>query len=494
VSQQTAPTTYDVVLVGGGIMSATLGTFLQQLQPDWSIALYENLNQAGLEASDPWNNAGTGHAALCELNYSPLGPDGTVDPTKAVGINEQFQVSRQFWSHLVNEGRLGDPKTFINPLPHMSFVWGDDHADYLKTRHASLSAQPLFETMEYTEDPSVIHEWAPLLIEGRTGGQRLAASRQANGTDVDFGSLTRQLTTNLSNSGVDVRFGHKVTSVDRGSDGRWELKVKNKAAGETLTARARFVFLGAGGGALHLLQSSGIPEAKGFGGFPVSGKFLKCTDETIVNQHMAKVYGQASVGAPPMSVPHLDTRFVDGRRSLLFGPYGGFSSNFLKSSSYLDLPLSVRAHNLLPMLNVAKDNLGLVKYLITEVTKSQTKKVETLQDFYPEAEAGDWEMITAGQRVQVMKKDPKKGGVLQFGTEVVTAADGTIGALLGASPGASTAAPIMIKLLETCFPARMDAWAPKLKEMIPSLGRKLNEDRVLMNEVEQATSAALKLA
>ncbi|QCU78388.1 malate:quinone oxidoreductase [Citricoccus sp. SGAir0253] len=494
MSQQSATTTYDVVLVGGGIMSATLGTLLRQLQPDWSIALYENLNQAGLEASDPWNNAGTGHAALCELNYSPMGPDGTVDPTKALAINEQFQVSRQFWSHLVTEGRLGDPKTFINPLPHMSFVWGDAHADYLRTRHASLSAQPLFETMEYTEDWDVIRDWAPLLVEGRTGSERLAASRQANGTDVDFGSLTRQLTTNLSNSGVDVCFGHKVTSLERGTDGRWEAKVKNKAAGETFTARARFVFLGAGGGSLHLLQSSGIPEAKGFGGFPVSGKFLKCTDETIVNQHMAKVYGQASVGAPPMSVPHLDTRFVDGRRSLLFGPYGGFSSNFLKSGSYLDLPLSVRTHNLLPMLNVAKDNLDLVKYLVTEVTKSQAKKVDTLQEFYPLADGGDWELITAGQRVQVMKKDPKKGGVLQFGTEVVTSADGTIGGLLGASPGASTAAPIMINLLQTCFPSRMDAWTPRLREMIPSLGRKLNEDRALMEEVERSTNAALKLA
>ncbi len=494
MSQQSAATTYDVVLVGGGIMSATLGTFLQQLQPDWSIGLFENLNQAGLESSDPWNNAGTGHAALCELNYSPLGADGTVDPTKALAINEQFQVSRQFWSYLVNEGKLGDPKTFINPLPHMSFVWGNDHADYLKTRHESLSANPLFETMEYTEDPDTIRGWAPLLIDGRKGGQRLAASRQTNGTDVDFGSLTRQLTTNLANSGVDVRFGHKVTSVDRGTDGRWELKVKNKAAGESFTARARFVFLGAGGGALHLLQSSGIPEGKGFGGFPVSGKFLKCTDESIVNQHMAKVYGQASVGAPPMSVPHLDTRFVDGRRSLLFGPYGGFSSNFLKSGSYLDLPLSVRAHNLLPMLNVAKDNVDLVKYLVTEVTKSQVKKVDALQDFYPLANGGDWEMITAGQRVQVMKKDPQKGGVLQFGTEVVTAGDGSIGALLGASPGASQAAPIMVGLLEKCFPAMMETWKPKLQEMIPSRGHRLNENRSLMEEVEQATNAALKLA
>lgn len=486
-------TTHDVVLIGGGIMSATLGVLLQRLEPTWSIALYENLDQAGLESSDPWNNAGTGHAALCELNYAPLGKDGTVDVTKALGINEQFWTSRQFWSSLVKDGTLQDPKTFINPLPHMSFVWGDAHADYLRTRYEAMSAQPLFAQMEHTEDPATIAEWAPLLIEGREDAGRIAASRVVGGTDVDFGSLTRQLVTAMAGAGADVRFGHKVTGLSRGTDGRWEVSVKNKAAGTEVVDRARFVFVGAGGGALSLLQKSGIPEAKGFGGFPVSGQFLRCTDESVVNRHMAKVYGQAAVGAPPMSVPHLDTRFVNGKRSLLFGPYAGFSTNFLKTGSYLDLPLSIRPHNLTTMLDVAKDNMDLTKYLVAEVVKSQDKKVESLKEFYPEAEGGDWELITAGQRVQVMKRKGRFGGVLQFGTEVVTHGDGSIGGLLGASPGASTAAPIMVKLLERCFPAKMAGWDGALKELIPSLGRTLNDDPALLAEVSASTDAALKL-
>ena len=486
--------THDVVLIGGGIMSATLGVLLQKLEPTWSIALYESLDQAGLESSDPWNNAGTGHAALCELNYSPMDKNGRVDVTKALGINEQFWTTRQFWSSLVADGTLKDPKSFINPLPHMSFVWGDDHADYLRTRYEAMSAQPVFAGMEHSEDPEQIRAWAPLLIEGREPGQRLAASRNTGGTDVDFGSLTRQLITAMAGAGAEVRFGHKVTGLTRGTDGRWEVKVKNKAAGSELVDRARFVFVGAGGGALPLLQKSGIPEAKGFGGFPVSGQFLRCTDESVVNQHMAKVYGQAAVGAPPMSVPHLDTRFVNGKRSLLFGPYAGFSTNFLKTGSYLDLPLSVRPHNLSTMLDVAKDNMDLTKYLVTEVLKSRDKKIDALHEFYPEADGGEWELITAGQRVQVMKRKGRFGGVLQFGTEVVTHADGSLGGLLGASPGASTAAPIMVKLLERCFPAKMAGWDGTLKELIPSLGHTLNDDPALLDEVRTVTDAALKLA
>jgi malate dehydrogenase (quinone) len=253
------------------------------------------------------------------------------------------------------------------------------------------------------------------------------------------------------------------------------------------------VFVGAGGGALHLLQRSGIPESKGFGGFPVSGQFLRSTDDAVIAQHNAKVYGQASVGAPPMSVPHLDTRFVNGKRSLLFGPYGGFSPNFLKSGSFLDLPLSVRTHNLIPMLAVGKDNLGLVKYLITEVLKSRPKKVAALRDFYPEVNGDAWELITAGQRVQVIKKDPKKGGVLQFGTEVITSADGSISGLLGASPGASTAAPIMIQVLQRCFPSEFKGWEPKLKEMIPGYGAKLNENPSLLADITADTNRVLEL-
>ncbi|MCC9179167.1 malate:quinone oxidoreductase [Arthrobacter sp. zg-Y750] len=482
----------DVLLIGGGIMSATLGAFLKQLAPDWDISLYERLDRAGLESSDPWNNAGTGHAALCELNYSPAAADGSVDPAKAVGINEQFQVSRQFWSHLVSAGHISN--NFINPLPHMSFVWGDAHSEYLRRRWESLSAQPLFKTMEFSEDPAKLAEWAPLIMEGRDPSQRVAASRVVGGTDVDFGALTRELTNYLGANGVNMHFRHEVGNVSRSSTGDWDVKVKDLATGTARTVSAKFVFIGGGGGALHLLQASGIPEGKGFGGFPVSGQFLRSTDESIIARHNAKVYGQASVGAPPMSVPHLDTRFVNGQRSLLFGPYGGFSPKFLKTGSYLDLPLSVRPSNLVPMLGVAKDNMSLVKYLVTEVLKTREGKTAALQEFMPSAKTEGWDLITAGQRVQVIKKDPKKGGVLQFGTELITAADGSIGALLGASPGASTAPPIMINLLKRAFPRQFDGWEPKIKEMIPGYGVKLNENERLMEEINADTSKVLGLS
>ncbi|MBM6621105.1 malate:quinone oxidoreductase [Micrococcaceae bacterium RIT802] len=492
VPSQTPSTNVDVALIGGGVMSATLGTLIKELEPGWSIALFENLDQAGTESSDPWNNAGTGHSALCELNYSPMGADGKVDPAKAVGINEQWQVSRQFYTHLVNQKRITNPSSFINALPHMSFVIGDAHADYLRTRFESLRAQPLFETMEHSEDLDTIAEWAPLVAEGRNPAQRVAASRVVGGTDVDFGSLTRQLTSNLGEDGVDLNFGHKVTNLDRNGTG-WTLTVKNNATGEKRAVNAKFVFVGAGGGALHLLQAAGIPEAKGFGGFPVSGQFLRSTNEDVIARHHAKVYGQASVGAPPMSVPHLDTRFVNGKRSLMFGPYGGFSPKFLKSGSYLDLVASVRPGNLIPMLAVAKDNLGLVKYLVTEVLKSREAKNAAMRDYYPNANGADFELITAGQRVQVIKKDKKRGGVLQFGTEVITSADGSISGLLGASPGASTAAPIMIEVLRRCFPQNFAGWESKLTEIIPSFGTKLNENPSLLADVTAATNKALDL-
>ena len=473
-------------------MSATLGAFLKQLAPDWDISLFERLDRAGLESSDPWNNAGTGHAALCELNYSPASADGSVDPAKAVGINEQFQVSRQFWAYMVNAGHISN--NFINPLPHMSFVWGDEHSDYLRRRYDSLSAQPLFRSMEFSEDHAKLAEWAPLIMEGRDPSQRVAGSRVAGGTDVDFGALTRELTGYLGRNGVEMNFGHDVGNVTRASNGGWDVKVRDRATGQSRTVSARFVFIGGGGGALHLLQASGIPEGKGFGGFPVSGQFLRSTDESVIARHNAKVYGQASVGAPPMSVPHLDTRFVDGKRSLLFGPYGGFSPKFLKTGSFLDLPTSVRPGNLVPMLAVAKDNMSLVKYLVTEVMKTREGKTKALREFMPGASTEGWELITAGQRVQVIKKDPKKGGVLQFGTELISSADGSIGALLGASPGASTATPIMVNLLKRCFPAEFGAWEPKIKDMIPGYGVKLNENESLLAELTKDTDKALGLA
>lgn len=481
----------DVALVGGGIMSATLGVLLKELEPDWDIMLLERLDRVGAESSNAWNNAGTGHSALCELNYSPLGADGTVDAAKAVNINEQFQVSRQFWSSLVEEGKLAD-NSFINPVPHMSLVFGDDHSDYLKKRYESLSQHKLFERMKFSEDRDEIAEWAPLTVGGRADGQRIAANWSPEGTDVDFGNLTRQLTARLEEQGADVRFGQQVQDLRQESDGTWTLTVKNRLNSEDdLVVRARFVFLGAGGGALHLLQKSGIPEGKGFGGFPVSGLFLRNTNQETAAKHNAKVYGQASVGAPPMSVPHLDTRWVDGKKSLLFGPYAGFKTNFLKQGSLLDLPLSVRPDNVYPMVRAGLDNLGLVKYLLTELTKSRASKIESLREYYPEAEAEEWELIEAGQRVQVMRKDAKKGGVLQFGTELITKGDGSIAALLGASPGASTAVPIMLNLVKQCFPGKMDAWTPRIQELVPGYGHKLDAEPKLADELMAATAKTL---
>lgn len=475
-------------------MSSTLGTLLRQLEPNWSISLFERLDRPGLESSGPFNNAGTGHSALCELNYTPADEQGLISPTKAIGINEQFQVTRQFWSHLVSTGKIGDPKSFIHPVPHMSFVWGDSLSQFLRGRYEALKPQPLFKNMEFSQDHDTLADWVPLVMNDRSPDDAIAATRATEGTDVDFGSLSNQMTSYMESSGVDLNYNHDVTDLRRDTDGRWLVAVKDNVTGRKFTVRAKYVFIGAGGHALPLLQRSGIEEGKGFGGFPVSGQFLYCTDDKLVEQHNAKVYGQAAVGAPPMSVPHLDTRYVDGKRSMLFGPYAGFSTKYLKSGSFLDLPTSIRPSNIIPMLASGKDNLGLVKFLVSEVFKSREAKNDALRDYLPDADGDQWEMVTAGQRVQVIKKDKKKGGVLQFGTEVVASADGSLSALLGASPGASTAVPIMIGMLQRCFPERVNAWEPLLKDMIPSHGVKLNENESLADEVMAETAKVLKLS
>ena len=485
--------TVDVVLIGGGIMSATLGSLLSQLQPDWSIRLYERLGDVAQESSNAWNNAGTGHAALCELNYMPENPDGSVSAAKAISINEQFQVSRQYWAYLVAQGALPEPHNFINTTPHMTFVKGAANIEYLKKRVEALKDQPLFPDMEYTEDLERIAQWTPLLAKKRPAGVKVAATRIEAGTDVDFGALTKFLLRDLERRGGQIHTNHHVTSLRRKKDGTWRLKVRQTVGQTPKVVRARFVFVGAGGGALALLQHSGIPEIKGFGGFPISGQFFKTTNPKIVALHQAKVYGKAAVGAPPMSVPHLDTRVVDGETALLFGPYAGFTPKFLKSSTWFDLPFSIRLHNLGPMLQVGLKNFDLVKYLVSELLASRSKKMAALREFMPTAKDADWELITAGQRVQVMKKDPEKGGVLQFGTEVITGADGTIAGLLGASPGASTAAPIMLDVLSRCFPDRMAGWEPKLREMIPSYGTNLSDDPAAAEASLAATAEILRL-
>lgn len=484
----------DVVLIGGGVMSATLGVLLRQLQPDWSISVFERLDNVAEESSDAWNNAGTGHSALCELNYTPQQPDGSVDISKAVAVNEAFQISRQFWSHLVETGLIANPRDFITPVPHMSFVWGEANAEFLRKRYEALSAHPLFEGMEYSEDPAQMAQWMPLVMQDRKDGQKLAITRSLNGTDVNYGALTRLLFGYLASTpATTLHTKHDVLNVTKGQDGLWHVLVQDLRLNTQRVVKARFVFIGSGGGALSLLQKSGIPEARGVGGFPVSGQFLRCKNPNIIAQHHAKVYGKASVGAPPMSVPHLDTRVINGQRALLFGPYAGFSTRFLKHGSLMDLPKSVNASNLGAMLAVARDNWPLTKYLIQQVMQSNEERMNALRDFVPNAKPEDWELVTAGQRVQIIKKDPKKGGVLQFGTEVVASQDGSIAALLGASPGASTAAPIMLTVLKKCFADKLPEWDAKLKEIVPSYGQKLADNLALSKELRHKTTQVLQL-
>ena len=481
----------DVALVGAGIMSATLGALLRQLQPDWSISLFERLDAAAAESSDPWNNAGTGHSALCELNYTPKTADGDVDITKALNINEQFQVSRQFWAHAVDKGILGDPSEFINPIPHVAFTHGDAGVKYLRKRYDNLAGQTLFEGMEFIDDPAEFTKRLPLMSAGRDFSDPVALNWFDQGTDVDFGALTQQLL-NYVAQGADIYFGHSVTNLSKQSDGSWIVKVRNGRTGDVLKVQAKFVFVGAGGGALHLLQKSGIKEAKGFGGFPVSGEFFRCTNPDLIGEHQAKVYGQAAVGAPPMSVPHLDTRVINHKPGLLFGPYAGWSPKFLKSGKITDLPASIKPGNLLPMVSIAPQEFGLLKYLISELAANKADRVNTLSEFVPRALGADWELITAGQRVQVIRKTGV-GGKLEFGTAVVTSEDGTMSGLLGASPGASTAVPAMLSVLEKCFPAEYAGWSPKLTEIIPSFGQTLNDNRDLYRQVWDWTNKSLRL-
>lgn len=481
----------DIILIGGGIMSATLGVLLKELKPDLNIKMFEKLDEPGLESSNVWNNAGTGHSALCELNYTSEGKDGNIDISKALNINEQFQLSKQFWSFLVRTNQLKNPHDFIMPVPHMSFVEGEKNIDFLKRRLAALQDNPLFRGMEITEDHDKMREWVPLMMEGRDPNEKVAITRMDSGTDINFGKLTRDLFDILQAQHVELNYNHTVKDIKREGRG-WKVKVQNKE-GKTETHSARFVFIGAGGYSLPLLQKTNIPESKHVGGFPVSGLFLVCKNQEIVNQHLAKVYGKAKVGAPPMSVPHLDTRYIDGERALLFGPYAGFSPKFLKTGSYFDLIGSVKPNNLVTMLSAGAKEMKLTQYLISQVLQNNDARIEELREFVPNAKAEDWEIVVAGQRVQVIKDTDKGRGTLQFGTEVITSQDGTVAALLGASPGASTAVHVMIQVIEKCFPMYMDEWKVKLKEMIPSYGEKLGDNEVLFKQVNEEVAEALQL-
>jgi malate dehydrogenase (quinone) len=494
--QGTSDRELDVALIGAGIMSATLGVLLKELEPSLAIQMFEVLDDCGLESSDAWNNAGTGHAANCEMNYTPERPDGSIDISRALQVNVEFDVSRQFWSYLVGQGAIADPRSFIHPVPHMSFVHGVDNVAFLRKRYKAMAAHHCYEGMEYSEDPKKIAEWAPLVMEGRSSDDPVAATRIITGTDVDYGSLTHLLVHHLvSRSGCAAHYKSCVTDLSREQDGRWRIEVRDTDSGEKRSVRAKFVFIGAGGGALPLLQKSGIPEGRGYGGFPVSGIWLRCDNPDINKRHHAKVYGKAAIGSPPMSVPHLDTRVIGGKHSLLFGPYAGFSSKFLKHGSLLDLFESLRPANVKPLLSVARDNFDLTEYLIGQVLQSEGHRLATLDEYFPNADPKDWRLQVAGQRVEIIKPDVKRGGLLEFGTELVGAGDHSLVALLGASPGASTAAFIAISVLKKCFAGELtaSAWLPKLKQIIPSYGVSLIDDADFCRQIRATTAAVLKV-
>lgn len=480
---------YDLVLVGGGIMSATLAVLIKHLNPDLQLLVLERLPKIAEESSNAWNNAGTGHAALCELNYMPDSSDGSLPSvTKAIAINQQFQESREFWASLVKSGVMKSPETFIHSIPHMTFVRGASDVDYLKRRFEALKDQPLFAGMEFSDDPEQIAKWVPLMLEGRAQ-ETIAATKIEQGTDVDYGAITRQLFEWLSVSGVEVLTAHEVVSVKKTKTG-WNVLSKN---GKTkFSIDAPKVFVGAGGWALKLLQKSGIKEVSGYGTFPVSGHFLKTENPSLVAKHQAKVYSQAAVGAPPMSVPHLDTRVIEGKTSLLFGPFAGLNLKFLKNGSILDLPGSLRFANLLPYISVALKNFSLVVYLVREILKSPKQKIDSLREFVPTADAKDWVLYEAGQRAQVIKPSGISGS-LQFGTEVISSSDGSIAGLLGASPGASVAVRVMLDVAERIYSEEFTAWKPAITKLVPSFGVDLNSDAKLAKASLQSTAAALNL-
>ncbi len=477
---------YDFALVGAGIMSATLATLIKLAKPSAKIAIFERLPEVAMESSDAWNNAGTGHAALCELNYMPDSKDGSLpDPAKAIAINEQFQQSRAFWAFCVDQGILQNPQSFIRTVPHMSFVTSKQDIDYLRRRHQVLSNQPLFSGMEFSTSKSKLTEWAPLIMEGREG-KDFAASWIEQGTDVDYGEMTRQLIQWLEAKKVVVERGVEIKALYQYPSGSWQLFLGTSS--DRLIVADK-VFVGAGGWALKLLQSAKIPEIRGYGTFPVSGHFLRTDNPAIVAKHQAKVYSQAAVGAPPMSVPHLDKRVVDGKESLLFGPFAGINPKFLKHGSLLDLPLSVRPNNLLPYLSVAIENFSLLRYLIREITKSRKQKIAQLREFVPTAEAKDWVYYEAGQRAQIIKPRGRKGS-LQFGTEVISSSDGTIAGLLGASPGASVSVAVMLEVMKKMFGQESIS---KIHQQVSGLDGNLNQSPSEAKKHLSRTAEVLKL-
>ncbi len=487
---------YDLVCIGGGIMSGTLALMTKILDKDSKIEVFERLDEVGLESSDAWNNAGTGHSAFCELNYTPEKEDGSIDISKAISIFSQFERSKEFWNYLVKNKMITKPEDFIKSIPHHSWVEGERDVEFLKKRHEALAQTPMFSEMKFTEDQETLKKWFPLMMTNRKSSEVMAATRMELGTEVNFGELTKMYFEILKKHfNAPVQLNTDVRDVYENEDGTWTVEAKNTKTLDRQTLIAKNIFIGAGGRALQLLQKTGIKEGKGYGGFPVSGEFLFCKNQEVIDKHWAKVYSKAGPDAPPMSTPHLDTRYIDGKRELLFGPFAGFSSKFLKSGSYADLFKTVKGKNIKSLLGAFWHNMDLTGYLVGQLKMSHADRVEVLRSFIKDAKDEDWELVVAGQRVQIIRADKEEWGALQFGTEVVHNPEGTVTALLGASPGASTAVHIMIQVLQHAFPQKMKtkAWKEKLDEMIFLWDKNADESPEEFRKIQKQCSDSLKL-
>ncbi|MFM8986677.1 MAG: malate:quinone oxidoreductase [Planctomycetia bacterium] len=491
-----APEASDVLLVGSGIMSASLAAMLKRLEPRLSIRVVEVTAEPCREASNGWNNAGTGLAGLCEISYTPSrAADGSVPIGRALGIFEQFEHSKQFWAHAVASGMAGEPAGFIHAVPHICFVQGPEDVDLLQARQAALCEHHFFRSMQITADPATIQGWAPLVMEGRERVP-VAATLADGGTEVDVGRLARRLLGWLGNQeGCDVATGCRVTGLEREHD-TWRVAATHVASGERIVHRARFVFVGAGGGSLPLLQSTGLPETVGLGGFPIGGQWLVCDDAALAARHEAKVYGATPPSAPSLGAPHLDLRRLDGRRQLLFGPFGSWTTRFLKQTGrWTDLPRSLRGSNIGTLLRAALHNRPLVQYLVGQAVQGMERRMEALRLFYPLARRADWRLVEAGIRVQTIKRADR--GAITFGTEVFASQDRSLAALLGASPGASVAVSIALETIKTCLPHLLATAAgrDRMRRMIPTYDDDLKrpENAGLFTRSTQAAEETLGL-
>jgi len=465
----------DVVLIGGGIMSANLGAMLKRLDPRLSIQMIEVGPELACEASEGSNNAGTGHAGICEISYTPSrDSSGKVPIDRALHIFEQYEHSKQFWGYAAASGMAGDPAEFMHAVPHVCFVKGAEDVDFLKARHAAMRKHHFFREMTLSTDPAAIHSWAPLVMEGREPCP--VAATTGAGTEVNFGLLARKLCDWLAkHENCRVATGWKVTKLQRG-EGEWQLTIKSQTTGETRTHCSKFVFVGAGGGSLPLLQSTGLAEAAGLGGFPIGGQWLVCDEPSICVRHNAKVYGAVPPSSPSMGAPHLDLRWLNGRRQLMFGPFASWTTRFLKETGSLgDLPFSIRANNLTTLLRAGVQNIPLVSYLVTQGLQTMKDRMKAVREYYPNARPEHWRLVEAGIRVQTIKKQDR--GAVYFGTEVFSSADRSIAALLGASPGASVSVNIALEVIKSCLPhllASSDAQA-RMRDMIPTFDQDLKK-------------------